>query len=366
MIKIIKFFHSRFFLAVFCIVLEFVQLMAVFLLLYEYFLPITVLGWIFYIVTILYLINRDEIPEFKILWMVILLLLPVIGAFVFMLLSSNDTSQKEYDRYTKAAEQMRPFLEQTDDIESLKGQDMDAYAQTQYLYHAAGMPCHGGTKTEYYPSGEDFHRALLADLQNANDFIFMEYFIVQEGAMWDSIYGILKAKAAQGVRVYFLYDDFGCIATLPKRYYEQMEGEGIHCVPANKFTPVLSHIHNNRDHRKITVIDSRVGFTGGVNLADEYINAVEKYGHWKDTVIRLEGVAVKNLMALFITHWNMQGKEPLFPGDFMGAEAERPAGKGFVVPFGDGPEPLYKDNIGEKVYLKELPTRHTDCAERHE
>lgn len=349
--KVAKFFRSRFFLAAFCIVLEFVQLLAVFMLLYEYFLPITVLAWVFYIGSVLYLINREEMPESKIPWLIILLLLPVLGAFVFMLLSSNDTSRKEYDRYIRAEEMLRPFQKQTAAIEQLKTQDIDAYAQARYLCRAAKMPCYAGIKTTYFPIGEKFHAALLADLQTAEKFILMEYFIVQEGVMWNPIHEILKEKAALGVQVYFLYDDFGCIAVLPERYYEQLESEGIHCAPANKFKPILSHIHNNRDHRKITVIDGKIGFTGGINLADEYINAVEKNGHWKDAAIRLEGAAVNNLTALFIKGWNMQGKDPIHPDDFM-MIASGNTEKGCVtIPFGDGPIPLYEDSIGENVYL---------------
>ncbi len=349
--QISRMLRSRFFLAAICIVLEFVQLLAVFILLYEFFLPVTILGWIFYIGIMLYIINRDGIPEFKLPWMIILCFLPVIGAFVYMLLSSNSTSEKEYKRFRRAEQELCPYREQTEDIDRLRELDADAYAQARYLFDAAGMPCRCGTSTTYYPIGEQFHEALLSDLETAERFIFMEYFIVQEGRMWDPIHEILKRKAAQGVKVYFLYDDFGCMATLPERYYEQLESESIHCVPSNRFTPILSRIHNNRDHRKITVIDGRIGYTGGINLADEYINAVVKHGHWKDTAVRLEGAAVQNLMLLFIASWNGQSDERINCAECMEPfQAENDA-DGFVIPFGDGPEPLYRDTIGKNVYL---------------
>ena len=306
--KILHFLKSRFFLGAFCILLEFVQLLVVFVLLYEYFLPVTILGWIFYFGALLYLINRNAIPEFKMPWLIILFLLPVIGAFVFMLCSSNTTSKKEYARAQKAEQDMARYIQQTDRLDTLKKQDTDAWLQARYLCRAASMLCCGNTQAVYYPIGEDFHAALLEELQKAKHFIFMEYFIVQEGAMWDPIHAILKEKAAQGVEVYFMYDDFGCISTLPWHYHKQLDAEGIHCTIANQFSPILSHIHNNRDHRKITVIDGKVGFTGGVNLADEYINAIEKHGHWKDTAVKLEGEAVRNLMALFLMNWNAQNK----------------------------------------------------------
>lgn len=349
--KLFRIFRSRFFLAGLCIVLEFAQLLAVFILLYEYFLPITILGWIFHVVALLYLINRDEIPEFKMPWLLIFCFLPVIGAYVFMLLSSNNSSKKEYERCEAAALEMRPYQQQTALIEELQRQDADAYTQANYLYRAAGMPCFGESGTTYYPIGEDFHAVLLDELKHAKRFIFMEYFIVQEGQMWDPIHEILKDKAAQGVSVYFMYDDFGCMTTLPEHYHKQLCEEGIHCIPSNKFTPVLSYIHNNRDHRKITVIDGAVGFKGGVNLADEYINAIVKHGHWKDTAVKIRGEAVKNLMALFIVNWNSQSKEKIDCAGYMEISTEPVSGNGIVIPFGDGPAPIYQDDIGKTVYL---------------
>lgn len=350
--RLFKFIGSRFFLGAFCILLEFAQLLAVYILLYEFFLPVTILAWIFHFGVLLYLINRDEIPEFKMPWLIILFLLPVIGSFVFMLLSSNSTSRKEYLRFEKAAKDMEKYQQQTVLINSLKEQDADAWLQANYLYGSAGMPCYGNTKTTYYSIGEDFHSALLDELKKAEHFIFMEYFIVQEGVMWNPIHEILKEKAAQGVEVYFMYDDFGCIAMLPWHYHKLLSGEGIHCEIAGKFSPVLSHIHNNRDHRKITVIDGRVGFTGGINLADEYINAVVKFGHWKDTAVKIEGGAVRSLMALFLMNWNTQSKKnPIDYTKYMSLPAWQTEGRGIVIPFGSGPGPIYTDTIGKNVYL---------------
>ncbi len=349
--RIPKILRSRFFLAAFCIVLEFGQLLAVFIALYEYFLPITIMGWIFHFGVLLYLINRDEIPEFKLPWLIILFVLPVIGAFVFMLLSSNETSKKATERHERVSLELKPYRRQTPAMEALRRQDREAYAQAHYLYTTAAMPCHGDAAVTYYPLGEAFFSALLEDLEKAERFILMEYFIVQEGTMWNAIHAILKEKAARGVSVFFMYDDFGCMTTLPEHYNRQLSGEGIHCIPSNKFTPILSSVHNNRDHRKITVIDGRIGYTGGVNLADEYINSCEKHGHWKDTAIRLEGGAVGNLTMLFLVSWNTQSKQPVDCSPYLEVPAEPVKGRGYVIPFGDGPAPLYRDTIGKNVYL---------------
>lgn len=349
--RLIKILRSRFFLGVLLILLEFALLLAVFVLLYEFFLPFAIVCWVFHIGILLYLINHDDVSEFKLPWMLILCLLPVIGPYVYMLFSSNSTSKKEYERYENSSREMIFHTVQTPTIKKLKDENLDAWLQANYLYNAVGMPCFDGSKTTYYALGEDFHLALLEELQKAESFIFMEYFIIQEGKMWDPIHEILKEKAALGVNVYVIYDDFGCMTTIHEHYYRRLTEEGIHCIPGNKFKPVLSHIHNNRDHRKITVIDGKTGFTGGINLADEYINTYPKHGHWKDTAIKIEGGAVKNLMALFITSWNAQSNEHLNCARFMGLPVGHTDGSGYMIPFGDGPEPVYTDNVGKNVYL---------------
>ncbi|MGN0773730.1 MAG: cardiolipin synthase [Candidatus Ventricola sp.] len=349
--RILRILRSRFLWAALCILLEFLELLAVFIVFYHSFLPFAVLAWIFHIGVLLYIINRDEIPEFKLPWIILLFLLPVLGAFVFILLSSTESSKKEALRYDAAKQALRPCMQQTHALETLRQQSMDAYAQANYLFRTAGMPCHGNTKTTYFPVGEDFHAALLGDLRGAREFILMEYFIIQEGAMWDPVHAILREKAASGVEVCLMYDDFGCMTTLPEHYDAQLRSEGIRCMPSNRFTPILSHIHNNRDHRKITVIDGTIGYTGGINLADEYINARVRFGHWKDTAVRLEGDAVRSLTALFVTSWNMQSREPLDGARYFRNGEEEAQGAGYVIPFGDGPRPLYPEDIGKCVYL---------------
>lgn len=183
--------------------------------------------------------------------------------------------------------------------------------QANYICNVTDMPFFDNSRVTYYKIGEEFHSALMEALQKAERFIFMEYFIISSGIMWNSIHDILSQKVKQGVKVNLIYDDLGCMPTLPQHYYKELASEGISCVAFNKFSPVLSQIHNNRDHRKLTVIDGIVGFTGGVNLADEYINIGSKFGHWKDSAVKIEGEAVKNLTMMFLTAWNTQSKSLL-------------------------------------------------------
>ena len=350
--KFIRLIASRYFLAVVCIVLEFVQLLAVFLYLYGYFFPITILGWALQFVVLLYIINRNDIPEFKLPWFLLLFLLPVAGAFIFLLFSTNEVSKKERERHAQAMDALQPHGGKTGAEELLRERSEAAFRQAAYLHTAAAAPCYAGTKIDYYPLGEALYPALCRALEQAEHFIFMEYFIIQEGQVWNSLHEILKKKAAEGVQVYVMYDDFGCMmAGLPDKYDKLLRAEGIHAIPSNKLRPVFTRRHNNRDHRKITVVDGLVGFTGGINLSDRYMNLEEVFGHWKDTAIRLEGPAVRSLTAMFLSAWNTQNPEPLDVRPFM--EIQPPAKEDgcFAVPFGDGPEPLYHDYIGENMLL---------------
>lgn len=349
--KLLNIIRSRFFISAFVILLEFIQLLIVFTLLYKYSTIIFILGYIFYIGVFLYIINKYESPEFKLPWIIIIMLFSVVGAFVFILLTSNDQNKKTILKFKNNKERLSPYLKQDETIEELKEENRDAYLQANYIKASTGLPCYKNTKISYYKIGEDFHKELLESLKEAKNFIFMEYFIIEAGKMWNPIYEILKKKVDNGVKVYVIYDDFGCMTTLDENYYKKLSAEGICCIPTNKFAPVLSRIHNNRDHRKITVIDGIVGFTGGINLADEYINSKVKHGHWKDTAIKIEGEAVKSLMALFLEMWNTQSKTQIEPEEFMKINYKEIDTVGVVAPYGDGPEDFYEDDVAKYVYL---------------
>ena len=271
-----------------------------------------------------------------------------------MLLTSNNQNQKTINNFKENKEKTKKYLKQDNSLEELKEENIDAYLQANYIKNVTGMPCYKNTKVSYYKIGEEFYKALLESLKKAKKFIFMEYFIIEEGKMWNSILEVLKEKVNKGVKIFVIYDDFGCMTTLNDKYYKKLEVIGINCIPSNKFTPVLSKIHNNRDHRKITVIDGIIGFTGGINLADEYINEKVKFGHWKDTAIKLEGEGVKGLTALFLETWNTQCKNEIDVKEFMNIKYELNNEKCVVVPYGDGPEDFYENSVAKYVYLNIL------------
>lgn len=299
------------------------------------------------------IINKKEKPAYKLTWIFLILSVPVVGG-LFYLLFARQSSARWYKReIEKTRERARPFL--TQDGETMKSflEEAPEYAhQVRYLQGYAGFPLYRRTATEYLTPGEEKFRRLLEELEKAEKYIFLEYFIVQEGVMWDAVLQILRRKAASGVEVRVMYDDMGCFLILPAGYQKKLESMGIQCVVFNPFRPVLSAIQNNRDHRKIASIDGKVVFTGGVNLADEYINTFEKYGHWKDASIMLKGEAAWSMTMMFLQMWDLCRRTQT---DY---EAYRPwreepcavPSDGYVQPYADSP--MDAENVGEHVYLQ--------------
>ena len=240
-------------------------------------------------------------------------------------------------------------------LQQLKAENPRAAHQAHYIQNKAFCPPCRHTFTEYLPSGEQKFERLKEELVKAKRYIFLEYFIIQEGIMWDTVLEILKEKVKQGVDVRVIYDDVGSLTTLPYHYERKLEAAGIACCVFNPFVPVLSARLNNRDHRKILVIDGYIGFTGGINLADEYINAYPKHGHWKDSAILLKGDAVWNLTVMFLSLWEyIRGVDedydryrPL-PEELAAVRVPNEQG-GYVQPFADSP--LDNEAVGESVYL---------------
>ena len=236
-------------------------------------------------------------------------------------------------------------------LDRLEKESQYAKNQALYMLNYSNCPIYENTYNEYLTPGEVKFEKLVEELKKAKHFIFLEYFIIEEGIMWNTILEILKEKAKEGVDVRVIYDDVGCVMKLPYKYGDKLEKYGIKCRVFNPFIPILTNRLNNRDHRKIAVIDGYVGFMGGINLADEYINSFEKYGHWKDAAILLKGDAVFNLTVMFLTMWDFINNSDddylkYRPENFTN---EKYLSKGYVQPFDDSP--LVNEPIGETVYL---------------
>ena len=288
-------------------------------------------------------------PGYKIAWLLLVLPFPVFGG-IFYIMSGGGTIPKRTQKrmqgmLEKSAQALREDFK-ADDLLPLGG---DAAGQASYLERRAACPAYTNTETEYFPLGDDAFPRMLEELEKAQKYIFLEYFIIEPGVFWDSILAILERKAAQGIEVRVIYDDMGCMFTLPRDYDEILSQKGIQCRVFNRFLPVMSLRLNNRDHRKLLIIDGKVGFTGGINLADEYINVRERFGTWKDSSILLEGDAVWSMTVMFLTMWdNIANWDEDFERFRPPAAPVRPW-TGYVQPYTD--TPLDRETVGQAVYL---------------
>lgn len=307
------------------------------------------------LLVVIYIINQPINPAYKLAWGITILFVPVFGGLFYLLLSVNSTRRK-FRKSIRAAvtESKRHLLQDQDVLEHIEEISKHAVPQASYIYNLAKYPVYEHTSVKYFSSGEEMFFCMLEELKKAQHFIFIEYFIIHEGAFWDSVLDILKEKARNGVEVKVIYDDMGSVSTLPPAYYLELREYGIECYCFNPFSPTLSLRLNNRDHRKITVIDGHTSFTGGINLADEYINKLDMNGYWRDTGVMLKGDATWNFTVMFLQMWQHVSEQPvdyekyhLKPEEFP-AECQKRA-DGFVQPYADNP--LFSEIVAENVYL---------------
>lgn len=300
-------------------------------------------------VMVIYLLNSDMDNSAKITWLVVIALVPVLGVVLFWW-TKGEVGHRMLKRRLKQLEQdTREQLPQdAQTLERLKAQESGAASLAYYLRgKGGGFPVYENTAVTYFPSGEAKFAELLCQLEKAKQYIFLEYFIIDEGLMWGRVLEVLARKAAEGVHVRVMYDGTCEFTTLPRDYPKRLERLGIACKVFSPLMPFVSTHYNYRDHRKVLVIDGKVGFTGGVNLADEYINHIEKYGRWKDAAVMLEGEGVRTMTALFLQMWSIQ-REPEF-AQFLTRPLPETQAKGFVIPYGDCP--LDGERVGEMVYI---------------
>ena len=314
-----------------------------------YYIPyFYIAAWITEIFCVIKIIASDDNPDYKVPWLLFVLILPIAGFMLYFLFYSRKLGKK-FIRRLEELKKYRYERNQEEILGELERENAHASAQAKMLCSISGASVFQNTKQTYYPLGEYMWQALLPDLEKAEKFIFMEYFIIEEGTFWDSILDILKRKAYEGVTVRVLYDDIGCMSTLPGDYHKQLGKFGIEAKPFSRLRGQADSEFNNRSHRKICVIDGKVGYTGGVNIADEYINKVERFGHWKDTALRLEGEAVWELTRLFLTDYGINvNKLPETEFELYPKQSEIRA-DGYVTPFGDGPSPLCDRRVGKSV-----------------
>ena len=296
---------------------------------------------------ILYLVRKDENSAYKVGWIALIGILPLLGGALYLAFGNKRPSRRMREKMQAVDEAHKTDLAQQPG--QTDGLSASGLGLSRYVAKYGPYPAWQNTGAQYFVCGEAMYPHLLADLEKAEKSIFLEFFIVSQGVMWQGVEDILRRKAAQGVDVRLIYDDFGSLLGLPKDFVVRMERAHIRCIPFNPVVPLLSLVMNHRDHRKIVVIDSKVAYTGGINLADEYINAEERFGYWKDAGLRIEGAAVWNFTVAFLNFWNafrpFESDYSAFRPDF----AVLPATDGVVQPYADSP--LDEEPVAETVYL---------------
>ena len=311
------------------------------------------------VIILMYLLNVRQNSSFKLMWMIFILAVPVAGVTFYIYTRLQPGTRFISRRVRELVEEERPFLlPDRAMMEKVYETSKPEAGLFRYIHDKGKYPAYGNASIKYFPLGEDKFKEMIYQLERARDFIFLEYFIVERGHMWNTILDILVRKAREGVEVRFMYDGTCTLSLLPKNYNRRMEALGIKCKIFSPMMPFLATHQNNRDHRKILVIDGHTAFTGGVNLADEYINEKVRFGHWKDTAIMVKGKAVNNFTLMFLQMWNIEEKRKENYGRYRYTGEERYDASmrngGYVVPYGDSP--FDGENVGENVYLDILNT----------
>lgn len=305
---------------------------------------------LFTICMVLYLINSSLDPTAKITWLIVIMLIPVFGALLFWYTQSEAGHRAEKKLLEDILSSTKEKLTQDPEVLAALEQDSPGDAALARYFQKCGcFPVYSDTQVTYFPLGEDKFQEMLKQLEQAQKYIFLEYFIVDEGLMWGKILEILARKAKEGVDVKVMYDGTCEFSTLPANYPQKLQALGIQCKMFSPMTPFLSTHYNYRDHRKILVIDGHTAFTGGVNLADEYINHIVKYGHWKDTALMLKGEAARSFALMFLQMWNITERDREFDKYLSIPLPAREKHNGYVIPYGDCP--LDSDKVGERVYM---------------
>ena len=302
------------------------------------------------VVIVLWIIKNSRHLSSDMMWIVGIMLFPVPGTAVYLLLGADMLSSRTYRSVRISTNKARKYYVQDEEV--LKEMDEAAphlKGQFRYISAGAGFPFFRNTGFDYYGLGDTGYTVMLEEMKKAEKFIFLEYFIIEEGEMWNAMLEILEQKVKEGVDVRVMYDDLGSFTTLSFKYASKLEEKGIRCIPFNRINPVIGIIMNHRDHRKIMVIDGRVAFSGGVNIADEYINVKKRFGHWKDNVIRVTGKAVWSYTVMFLTHWNALAKEKDISFEAFRGDYEEGPADGWIAPYGE--TPLDDEITAQNIYM---------------
>ncbi len=353
--RLLRFVFSGYFISGVMILLEIAVLFLLVIELSSFSILFFILVALVDALSLIAVINMEGSPERRLTWMAVILLLPILGTLLFLLFRTRGMTAKELKRSEEIMERMNEWRYSEDILSELESTEREAYCRARAILQSS--PTSGlyrDTDSKYFSSGEEMYASMLNDLEKAKKYILLEYFILEDGVMWQGIKAVLKGRIAEGVEVRLLIDDIGCIGKLDALFFKELDAIGIKYFRFNRFTPRFSSKHNNRDHRKLMIIDGVIGYTGGVNIADEYINRVERFGHWRDGGVRLCGAAVCELTRMHIAMWDLTSgsfSDYSFYLDNIPKPVPVSEKCGYILPFGSGPQPLYKREVGKRALL---------------
>lgn len=343
---LLRIVFSRFAIILTLLLLEILLVFSAFRFFSDIFPVLSFVQSIFAVLMILYLFNCGMDSSAKLTWLALIMVSPVPSSILLWYTQKNFTQKMLKRRIAELSETTRGFLKQDESVLERAGNEGLSQLH-QYLEKAGSFPVYDSTASDYYPSGEAAFPDILKALESARDFIFIETFIIDEGYMWGSILKILCDKAREGVDVRVLYDGMCEMSSLSIDYSKRVERLGIKCRPFAKIMPFLSSHYNYRDHRKMIIVDGKVAFTGGINLADEYINRIKRFGYWKDAVLRLQGSCIGSFSLMFLQMWQILDQKPDW--SLVGVSCPDAVSDGYVLPFADSP--LDNHKVGESVYI---------------
>lgn len=335
------------------IVLEVLLIVYLFLSAFHHWYIALGLTAIINIIALIDIINKDANPEYKITWAVVVLIIPFVGSLLYVMFYRRRITRREAILLAGSFSLLNKYRNCEDAFDCIVSASTQATGMARAIMNDDPISeIYRNSKSKLFDTGEEYFEDLISELKKAENYIFLEYYIIEHGKLWEKIHEVLKEKAAAGVDVRLMYDDLGCMKTLPHYYEYSLRWEGIRAYRFGKVSPRLSSVHNNRDHRKICVIDGRVGYTGGVNIADEYINEKIRFGHWKDGGMKLEGDAVEGLIRLFLSAWDFTTRSISDYERFIDtAKPIENSDGGYYIPFGSGPTPVYRRPVGKNVFL---------------
>ncbi|MCR4761614.1 MAG: cardiolipin synthase [Oscillospiraceae bacterium] len=347
--RLLRLVFSRLAVILLLIITQIILIAAIYGMFQDFIERFKIIQTLFTISMVLYLFNEEMDSSAKLTWLWLIAMFPFPGSLLLWFTDNNFGNKRVRERINTLIEETKTALPQNETLLSDPAlQESGTRDLCHYLSRSGCFPVYQNQAVTYYPSGESMFRSLIEELERAEKFIFMEFFIIAEGYMWGKVLSVLSEKARQGVDVRVMYDGMCEISSLSFDYPKRIESLGIRCKDFSPVQPFLSTHYNYRDHRKIIVIDGKTAYTGGVNLADEYINQQERFGHWKDAAVMIRGDAVRSFTLMFLQMWNITEHTPQWE-PFISVEPECKPGSGWVIPFSDCP--LDTDKVGENIYI---------------